>query len=107
MRRNDRAALKQAMEIAQRDPLRAEQLQAKLKDEPWEEVAEFAAFSVQIDSLDLLPWQAPPAIVSEDDDDPIQADAVKLLRRMLAAGVSRYHPDQLAALAGPKRRSSR
>ena len=44
----DRDALERAMQIAQRDPLRAEQLQAKLGDEKWRDVAEFAAYSCQI-----------------------------------------------------------
>lgn len=102
----DRDALERAMQIAQRDPLRAELLQAKLADEEWREVAEFAAYSCQIESLSLKPWQEPPVNIDEDADEPDTAErepdtaARKLLRRMLAAGVSRFDPDPLAALAG-------
>ena len=98
MTRNDKAALTQCMEIARRNPRRAEHLQAKLDSgQPWEEVASFAAFGMQIEALDLMPWQAPPCIADEDHDDPHQPEAVKLLRRMLAAGVSRYDPDPMGA----------
>ena len=109
----DRDALERAMQIAQRDPLRAEQLQKKLEDEPWREVAEFAAYCCQIDALSLKPWQDPPVNIDEDADEPNNPARVsntaarKLLRRMLAAGVSRFEPDPLKALAGAKRRSSR
>ena len=96
------------------DPVRAEQSAAsKLKDEPWVEVATFAAYSVQIDALALKPWQDPPANLDEDADEPDNAARAsnaagrKLLRQMLAAGVSRYDPDPLAALAEAKRRSFR
>ena len=109
----DRDALQRAMEIAQRDPLSAKHLRSKLEDQPWREVAEFAAYSCQIDALSLKPWQSPPIHIDEDADEPDSAErepdtaARKLLRRMLAAGVSRYDPNPLAALAGAKRRSSR
>jgi hypothetical protein len=109
----DREALERAMKIAQRDPLRAEHLRSKLEDQPWREVAEFAAYSCQIDALSLKPWQDPPVIIDEDADEPNNsADrapntaARKLLRQMLRAGVSRYEPDPLTALrqAARKRR---
>ena len=105
----DRDALQRAMEIAQRDPLRAEHLRSKLEDEPWIEVAEFAAYSCQIESLSLKPWQSPPVHIDEDAIEPNSAErepntaARKLLRQMLRAGVSRYEPDPLTALRCRKR----
>jgi hypothetical protein len=87
MTRNDRTALKLAMEIAQRDPLRAKQLQAKLEDESWDEVAQFASYCCQNRALNLLPWQEPPCWGDTERCDP---DAKKLLQKMLAAGVSRF-----------------
>src|SRR5262245_4461299 len=98
LNQTDRDALERCMEIAQRDPGRADQLQSKLRDEPWHEVAEFAAYSCQIDALHLKPWQQPPCIVDEDDPDEKDKDAQGLLRKMLAAGISRYEPDPMAAL---------
>jgi len=102
--RNDVAALKLAMEMAMIDPGRKEQLEYKLKDESWHKVAEFAAYSCQMQSLKLKPWEDPPCWADEDEDYYIEdaskcRDAQRLLRRMLKAGVSRYHPDPMAALA--------
>ena len=96
MRKIDRAALVRAMEMARNDPERARQLDAKLKNEPWHEVARFAAYVCQCDNLKLLPHQTPPCAVIPNDRDK---DAVNLLRRMLAAGLSEFEPDPLKALS--------
>jgi hypothetical protein len=98
MTKNDKAALKLAMEYAHREPLRAEQLDSKLKGEPWSKVAEFAAYCTQTDALSLKPWESPPCNGDPSGDRPED----KLLRRMLKAGVSRWHPDPMAALAEAK-----
>jgi hypothetical protein len=81
------------MEIAMRDRKLARQLDEQLKDRPWLEVAEFASYCLQCDNLKLLPHQSPPCGFIGND-----LDAADLLRRMLAAGLSRYEPDPLAAL---------
>jgi hypothetical protein len=100
----DHDALTRCMEIAQRDPDRAEQLQSMLRHRDWTEVAEFASHCCQYRSLHLRPWQSPPSAVDEDDPDEDDRAAQKLLRRMLAAGVSRYDPDPLRALKGLRKR---
>jgi hypothetical protein len=100
----DRDALERCMEIAKRD--RAEQLEGKLlQGDPWIEVAEFASYSCQIHALNLKPWQSPPCTEDEDDPAPRNRAAQTLLRRMLRAGISRFDPDPLRALAGAKRTS--
>ena len=78
------------------------QIDEMLKDEPWERVARFAARCCQSRMLNLPPWDLPPCSVSEDDDSESDAEAVKLLRKMLAAGVSRYAPDPMAAIEAAK-----
>jgi len=99
----DRAALTQALAMCRAEGEgRAWQIDEKLKDEPWESVARFAASCCQSRTLKLQPWDTPPCGVSEDDDGESNADAVKLLRKMLAAGVSRFHPDPLAAIEAAK-----
>ena len=107
MQKIDRDALKLAMAMARQDPMRARQLDDKLKNEPWEEVAQFAAYSCQFRTLKLQPWETPPC----DADDTSGAEAidrygyfteptaVALLKRMKRAGVSRFHPDPMRALA--------
>jgi hypothetical protein len=94
----DKAALESAMQIARREPGRSEQLDAKLETESWFDVAWFAAGCVQGRALHLRPWEESPCHVDEDDPQERDKQAQALLRRMLAAGVSRYHPDPLRAL---------
>jgi hypothetical protein len=98
LNQTDRDALERCMQIARRDPSRAQQLQSKLIDEPWDEVAQFAAYCCQYRALHLKPWQSPPCIVDEDDPDEDDRSAQALLRQMLRAGVSRFDPAPLEAL---------
>jgi hypothetical protein len=109
----DHDALTRAMEIARRDPGRAWQLDQKLTFQAWEDVAAFAAYNCQADALNLAPFESPPCVVDEHADDTSPAGASlsaesrpaarRLLRHMLAAGLSRYEPDPLRAMANIKR----
>lgn len=90
---DDMAALRECVEILSREPDRDEQLKSMFKDRPWLVVARFAAYCVQYDALRLKPWENPPCSWCGDD-----AAAQRLLDKMLAAGVSRFHPNPLAAL---------
>ena len=100
----DREALTRAIEIVSREPDRAGQLKKMLLDEPWAEVARFAAYSAQGRVLHLKPWQVPPCVVDEENPNERDVAAQALLRKMLAAGVSRYEPDPMTALAAAKRK---
>jgi hypothetical protein len=94
--RVDRAALRRALQLARAEsPGRAAQIAEKLKDEPWEKVANFAAYCCQIDNLGLKPWQDPPMYAELRSDRP---DALAVLVKLLGAGLSRYEPDPVAAL---------
>jgi hypothetical protein len=69
----------------------------------WEDLALFAVGCQQDRNLRLKPWESAP-YSTEDVDEPsddwgYRPQEVALLRRMLAAGISRYHPDPLAAIA--------
>ena len=99
---NDRAALVLALTKCRAESRKRDrQITAMLLEpRPWQEVAEFAAYSTQMDSLKLKPWQLPPCEVEPDDRQHRQA--AKLLREMLALGVSKYHPDPLAAIEAAK-----
>jgi hypothetical protein len=106
MTRNDRDALKLALEMCRAEsPGRDAQLTAKLQDESWEAVAKFAAHCCQRRSLHLLPWEAQPMYGDVDASwrDP---KAEKMLQQMLAAGISKFHPDPLAALEEAKRKGA-
>jgi hypothetical protein len=89
---HDIEALRMCMEIASREPDRAEQLESMLEDRPWLEVAQFACYCVQGDVLRLKLWESPPCASSGDEA------AQKLLQKMLKAGVSQFDPDPLRAL---------
>ena len=68
-----------------------------IKPMTWEEMAILACHWCQYESLHLKPWQSAPHRPSVD---PMNGDdgAIRLRDKMLAAGVSIYHPDPLAAL---------
>src|SRR6516162_1479666 len=93
----DRDALERAIAMARlQSPGRSQQLDDKLADEPWRDVAEFAAYCCQCDALHLKPWQPPPCWVDDLVAD-IQAgpdgvrghyQAAKLLQRLLDTGLS-------------------
>jgi hypothetical protein len=72
---------------------------AMLTDRCWLEVAQFAAYDCQFRALRLKPWQIPPCLVADENEPRVGEEAAaKLLHKMLRAGVSRWHPDPLAAL---------
>jgi hypothetical protein len=56
----------------------------------------------------LKPWESPPCEADEDAELAEASafnnhrEAQKLLRQMLAAGVSRWHPDPIRALEAKK-----
>jgi hypothetical protein len=102
----DHDAMARAIEIMRhRDQASAIQIADKLASEPWEEVGRFAAYGAQGDTLRLRPWQWPPCWIADIEaelaappDQSGRQRAAELLQRMLAAGLSRFEPDPLAAL---------
>jgi hypothetical protein len=93
-------------------PARSEQIDSKLEHEPWQQVASFCAYCCT--NLRLRPWQSPPVWLDPDEiestlaggDDGAAGDfaAALLLKRMLAAKLSQFEPDPLAALKRVKAR---
>ena len=114
MKAHDKAALELAMSRCKAEGAgRAEQIESMLNGthyadksfgkwadppRPWAEVAQFAAYCAQFIALRLRPWERPPCHSSGEGDDA----AAVLLRRMLKAGISRWHPDPMAALEAAK-----
>ena len=102
----DVRALNKCMEVAKREPFEAERIRSKLDDgEPWFAVAESACYSCQTSALGIAPFRDPPYMMGEDDPNEPDKDGQRLLRRMLAAGLSRYEPDPEQALAAAGRAS--
>jgi hypothetical protein len=103
MTKHDRAALMLALEQAREDADHATQIATKLEEDGWQEAAEFAAYCCQCRALRLRPWEEPPCIVDAHDEYERDKEAQRLLRQMLALGISRYAPDPIAAIEAAKR----
>ncbi len=106
--RVDREALERAYAMdPDRNPALDEPINRRLDPERWCAAARSAAYACQCAALRPKPWQPVPAngYVAVTDDDreygPVmgRAAAAELLRRLLAAGLSRYEPDPIGALA--------
>jgi hypothetical protein len=90
----DRAALELCIATARRDPAYARQIDDRLKElVDWVEIAKAASFRCQREALDLMPWQNVPAYADAGPTRRFDKGSVELLRRMLALGISRWHPD--------------
>ncbi len=79
-------------------------------DEPLTEAEQSAAYSAQIDNLHLKPWEEPPCVQDPHvplRGSPAELKAMRLLRRMLALGVSRWVHDPLKAMAEAERNKAR
>jgi hypothetical protein len=111
---NDRDALKLAIEQARAQGAGlAQQIDRMLADTDWIEVGMFAAACCQRQALRLKPWRIPPCRI-RDPDHPDRGrdrrygeidgrhDAARLLRQMYDLGISRWHPDPLAAIEEKK-----
>jgi hypothetical protein len=107
----DREALERCLAAARAEnPARAKQIDLMLADQPWEEVAVFAATCAQSRSLDLPPWQSPPFRASLRDLEKPYGDAsgkresAELLKRLRDANLSIFEPDPMRALAEAEQR---
>jgi phage terminase small subunit len=103
----DRDALTRALALAKAsdEPGRREQIPRMLQHKTWQDVAEFAAYGCQRRALQLKPWQNPPCYGQLRTDDADNAGAAVLLQRLLEAGLSRWEPDPVAALAAIETRA--
>jgi hypothetical protein len=97
----DRAAMQAAIEMMRADPEQRELIDHVLNNQS--EAALFAVGFCQVKNLHLKAWECPPVdtlnVAEPSDNYGRRPNEVRLLRRMLAAGVSRYDPDPMQALA--------
>ena len=103
MEAHDRRAMELAIEMARADSeTQRREIDDRLRTQPWQQVAEFAVWRCQDRSLKLSPWDCPPCrtkdVEDPSDDWGCRPNEVALLRRMLTAGVSRFHPDPMRAI---------
>ena len=108
--KNDLDALELAIaQTLAEDDGRREQVDSML-EEDWWHGATFASYHRQCDSLHLKVWESPPCCFDEDNIDADADDirggepALQLLQEMLDLGISRWHPDPLAAIEAAKRK---
>jgi hypothetical protein len=103
----DREALARALKLAQAESEQErEHFDCMLIEKGWRWAAETAAYVRQSAALKLRPWQPPPCWIRDLEGDLAAGDdgisgryaAAKLTRRLLAAGLSRFEPDPIAAL---------
>jgi hypothetical protein len=104
MDQRDREAMRLAIEqLLRLEPEWRDQVATMLQTQPWETVGAFAAGVCQVRSLQLKAWECPPCdtanVKKPADIYGSRVAEVALLRRMTAAGVSRYDPSPLQALA--------
>jgi hypothetical protein len=107
----DRAAFELAIELTRAEADRREQIDHMLADDPRIEVGQFASYHRQVNALRLRPWEPPPCHINDADETLAQPEqpgdgkhaAARLLKQMLALGVSKWHPDPLAAIEQAKR----
>jgi hypothetical protein len=108
MDQHDRAAMQAAIEeLLQLEPTWSVTIADMLQAQSFAQVGAFASGVCQARALKLRPHECTPAD-TDNVKDPFdrygcRPNEVALLRRMLAAGVSRYHPDPMQALAALER----
>ena len=106
----DRDALKRCIEMARTYPGRDEQISWKLGKGgcSWQDTAKFCAYLCQSKNLRLEIQEFPPCWLLDADDTAGPAfkrklEAARLLKRLLAAGLSQYEPDPIRALAAAEK----
>jgi hypothetical protein len=106
--RADRKALKKALEMTLGEEDRRGQIEHKLEHDGWFEAATFSAYHQQCQNLHLRPWESPPCWLSRHDrpgpgrEHAREAEAIRLCKQLHAAGLSRYEPDPIGALAAKR-----
>lgn len=109
----DREALSRAiqMTLEGHDREEAARIKSTLAEEGWWEAAWIAAHSQQCYTLNLSPWERPPCEFNDDDNPhdthagrPCDAASIKLLKRMVAHGLSKWESDPINALVNAKRK---
>ena len=111
----DQAALDKALELTladHDDDGRPQQVRAIQLESGWYAAAIFCSGIRQSDHLSLSPWESTPSDLDPDEIDAIIArgaphnheyGAAVLLKKMLKAGVSRFDPSPIDAIAAARR----
>jgi len=113
----DREALERALKIARGDPEERAVIDRVMERDGWFAAAVQAVYHCQRPLIAPRLWQPMPHDVEPAEietilargDDGVNGEfaAAKLLKKMLSAGLSRYEPDPIRALAAAKERQQR
>jgi hypothetical protein len=117
MNQIDKAALERAIELYRAGSrTQRQRIDAQLaKGDDWEDVATYCAFHMQMENLRLPPWQrrlarsAPgnmASVLADPDSQRGYRSAALLRQRMERCGVSRWHPNPVAACEAAERRTA-
>jgi hypothetical protein len=112
----DQEALERAIELVRNrsekeDPGRRAQIDRMMEEDDWFRTVEFCVHCCQMDLVRPRLWQPIPADIDDLEGTLAKGDdglgggyrAALLLKRMLAAGLSRYEPDPVRALEAKRR----
>jgi len=115
----DREALGRALKLIlgrpeREDPGRREQVERLLREEGWFVAADFCVYCCQMELVRPRLWQPVPSDITDIEGTLAKGDdglggsyrAALLLKRMLAAGLSRYEPDPVRALEAKRRQQT-
>ena len=115
----DQNALERALKLVlgrpeRGDPGRRMQVERLLQEQGWFAAASFCVYCCQMELVRPRLWQPIPSDITDIEgtlakgDDGLSGDyrAALLLKRMLAAGLSRYEPRPVEALAEVRRRAA-
>ena len=111
----DRNAMQRAIAMtADEDAGRRRQINQMRRTDPFEEIGTFAVQHCQSRNLGLKPWENLPlwiddlaaALCEPFDDQTGTREAAELFKKMLAAGLSKYEPDPLAAIGEAERKAA-
>ena len=99
-----------ALTLAADDQGRVEQVQSMLEERTRLSVGQFCSYHRQADALHIKPWESTPCWVDPDQIDAIlqrgpdsrEFGAAKLLKKMLAVGLSPYDPEPLESIERAK-----
>jgi hypothetical protein len=104
MEPHDRTAMQAAIEeLLRLEPDWQETIAGMLMRQPWEEVGLFAAICCQTRALRLRAHECAPAethnVAEPSNHYSFRPSEVRLLKRVLSLGVSRFAPDPMRAIA--------
>lgn len=110
MEQVDREAMQAAIAMMRADPEHRDLIEGLLRNQGEHEAGMFAVGFYQVKNLHLKGWECPPCdtcnVTEPSNHYGYRLSEIVLLRRMLAAGLSRYDPNPMPTLERIERESA-